>query len=91
MSFPSFDERVRETERRLLEWCRSSGRHVTADAAVYEEVAALLLDRSSGTLANWRALGGAGVAWYRAGRTGRVRYRLRDLAAYLERQRQEEP
>jgi hypothetical protein len=86
VSGPTFGERVADTEQRLLAWCRAAGHHITADGGVYEEIAALILDRSPGTLQNWRSNGGAGVPWYRS---GRVRYRLRDLADYLERQRQD--
>ena len=75
------------TVERLRRWCLDHGHLVTPDDCVRESVAALILDRSPGTVANWRANGGAAVPWFRSGRTGRVRYRLADLADYLEAQR----
>ncbi|MGE0579655.1 hypothetical protein [Reyranella sp.] len=72
------------TEAQLRAWCVEHGHFISPDDAVHEDVAALLLDRAPGTLANWRANGGAGVPFFRAGRTGRVRYRLRDLAAHID-------
>lgn len=68
----------------LRRWCAENGHAVAADGAVYEHVAAAILDRSPGTLRNWRARGGAQLPFYRHGRTGRVRYRLADLADALE-------
>lgn len=72
------------TEARLRSWCAVNGHFIAPDESVYEATAALLLDRAPNTLANWRANGGAGVPFFRAGRTGRVRYRLADLAAYID-------
>jgi hypothetical protein len=40
------------TVERLRRWCAESGHHITPDGAVHELVAALILDRSPGTLAN---------------------------------------
>ncbi len=55
---------------------------------MYEDAAAAILDRSAGTLRNWRSSGaGSALPFYRSGRTGRVRYRLTDLAELLEVQR----
>jgi hypothetical protein len=71
----------------LRRWCLDNSHCVTPDDAVHEATAALILDRSPGTVANWRANGGASLPWFRSGRTGRVRYRLSDLADYLEAQR----
>jgi hypothetical protein len=69
----------------LRRWCAAHGHHVTADGSVYEDVAAALLDRSPGTLRNWRSAGaGSMLPFTRHGRTGRVRYRLADLAELLE-------
>ncbi len=51
---------------------------------MYEDAAAAILDRSAGTLRNWRSSGaGSALPFYRSGRTGRVRYRLTDLAELL--------
>ena len=72
----------------LRDWCVANGHHVGADDSVYEHVAALILDRSPGTLKNWRSSGaGSALPFYRHGRTGRVRYRLTDLAELLAVQR----
>lgn len=69
----------------LRAWCRENGHHVTADGSVYEATAAAILDRSPGTLRNWRSSGaGSALPFYRHGRTGRTRYRLADLAELLE-------
>jgi hypothetical protein len=74
----------------LRRWCQANGHHVTADGAVYEDAAAAILDRSAGTLRNWRSSGaGSALPFYRSGRTGRVRYRLTDLAELLEVQRRD--
>ena len=67
----------------LRAWCADNGHHVTADGSVYEHVAAAILDRAPGTLRNWRAAASP-LPYVRHGRTGRVRYRLTDLAAMLE-------
>jgi len=71
----------------LRRWCREHGHAVLPDGSVYEEVAAAILDRSPGTLRNWRGRGGDQLPFYRHGRTGRIRYRLADLADALEGQR----
>lgn len=73
----------------LRAWCAENGHYVTADGSVYEEAAAAILDRSPGTLRNWRSAGGP-VPFTRHGRTGRVRYRLSDLVAALEAARYDE-
>jgi len=80
-------DRITETAARLERWCRQHGHHITPDHSVYEDVAAQILERSPGTLRNWRMDGGAVVPYYRPGRGARVRYRLTDLAAFIELQR----
>jgi phage terminase Nu1 subunit (DNA packaging protein) len=65
----------------LREWCVANGRVVSADGSVDAETAAAILERSVSTLTNWRAQG-LGPA-YRRG--GRIRYRLVDLAQYMDR------
>jgi hypothetical protein len=67
----------------LRGWCARSGKYVCADDAVFEDVAAEICGRSPGTLMNWRSQG-IGPQPYRHGATGRVRYRLRDIAAWLD-------
>jgi hypothetical protein len=77
-------ERIEETAALLERACLERGQWVSHDGRVYDDVAAEILGRSVGTLANWRANGGARVPFFRAGRRGRVTYRLRDLAEYIE-------
>jgi hypothetical protein len=72
---------------RLRRWCRENGHVVLPDASVYEDTAARILDRSPGTLKNWRGRGGDQLPFYRHGRSGRIRYRLTDLADAIEEQR----
>lgn len=81
------ETRVAETAAALERWCRENGHIVLAGDRVFEDAAALILDRAPGTLANWRSNGGAVVPFYRSRGRGRVTYRLRDLARYLEQQR----
>lgn len=68
---------------KLRAWCMENGHHISPDDSVYEEAAATILDRKPGTLRNWRTSGGP-LPFHRSGRTGRVRYSLEDLAAFLE-------
>lgn len=77
-------ERIDETTAQLERACRERGEWVSHDGRVFDDVAAEILGRTVGTLANWRSNGAAGVPFFRAGRRGRVTYRLRDLAAYIE-------
>jgi len=65
----------------LVRWCNENGRIVSADGAVDEETAALICELSRATMTNRRALGQPPVYHRRA---GRVRYRLVDLAAFLD-------
>lgn len=69
---------ARDPVGQLREWCRARGHWVGPDDRVPESVAALLLGRSSKTLANWRCdLEGPPFLKIR----GRIYYRLADLAA----------
>ena len=72
-----------DTFELIRRWCHKHGCFITPDEAVYEDDAALLLGRAPGTLANWRATL-SGPPYHRHGRTGRVRYRLRDIADFLD-------
>lgn len=67
----------------LRQWCAQNGHHLSPDGSVFEHVAAEILGRSPGTLRNWRSAGSS-LPYQRHGRTGRVRYRITDLAAMLE-------
>lgn len=58
----------------------SAGKHVTPDGRTNSDGAALVLDRSAGTLRNWRARG-IGPPWYGG---AKVLYRVRDLVEYNE-------
>ncbi len=71
------------TLAQLRDWCQRNGRHVAPDESVDEATAAEIVDRSPGTLTNWRAQG-IGPPYRRIGRTGRVRYPLAGIAAYLD-------
>ena len=71
-----------DTAALLRQWCRENGHHITADDSVYEPTAAILLDRAPNTLSNWRANGGGSVPFMRPG--GRIRYRITDLADYID-------
>lgn len=72
----------------LRAWCVANSHFVTVDDAVYESTAALILDRSPGTLKNWRSAG-CGPVWF-GRRTARVRYRLQDLCDFLNSQRHDD-
>jgi hypothetical protein len=73
------EEPQETTAASLLQWCRDRGYNVSADGSVVEDVAAAILERAPITLRNWRAQG-RGPRWRN---NGRVRYRLVDLAAWL--------
>ena len=72
-----------ETDQTITEWCRSNGHWISADGSVTAEVAALILDRSPATLRNWRTAK-EGPPYYQG---ARIKYRISDLAAHLERNR----
>jgi hypothetical protein len=74
----------RDTLTILKAWCDANRHHVAADGSVYEPVAAMILDRAPNTLSNWRVNGGMNVPFYRTPPNGRVRYRLRDLADFID-------
>lgn len=73
------------TAAMLREWCEENGHPVSADLAVSTEVAAAICEVSPLTMRNWRSLN-QGPPHYRR---GSVRYRLADLAAYLDASRAE--
>lgn len=73
------------TAAQLREWCAANGHHVSADLAVSTEVAAVICEVSPLTMRNWRSLN-VGPPHYRR---GSVRYRLADLAAFLNSTRSE--
>lgn len=77
------DERIAELVTLLAVWCEECGHAIDAAGRVAEPVAAEILARSPRTLANWRS-SGEGPAFYRG---SPVAYALRDLAAFIERQR----
>jgi hypothetical protein len=74
-----------KTAAQLREWCAENGHQVSADLAVSTEVAASICEVSPLTMRNWRSLN-IGPPHYRR---GSVRYRLADLAAYLDSRRSE--
>ncbi len=73
------EEPPETTAAQLATWCSDRGYNVSADDCVGEDGAAAILQRSPATLTNWRAMN-VGPAFHRR---GRVRYRLVDLAAFL--------
>jgi hypothetical protein len=68
------------TADRIREWCAINARYVSIDEAVDEETAAEILERARSTLANWRSAGRGP----RSFRRGRIRYRIDDLAEWLD-------
>ena len=80
------DSRVEETERLLLAAVREGGRWISGDQRVSEETAAWLLGIAPGSLANRRHAGTAPPSYRPA---GKVTYRLRDLAEFIEESRKE--
>ena len=85
--------RIEKTTARLLAVCEKRGMALTADDRVSESDAALLLGYTPGSFKNLRSTFGTGPAHYRrpAGAGGRVSYRVEDLAAWIERTREEDP
>ena len=77
-------DRIAATETVLHRAAESAGAFISGDGRVPEEVAAQLLGIAAGTLANQRRAG-SGPPFFRV--SGRVTYRLADLAALIERGR----
>jgi hypothetical protein len=70
----------------LRRTCRENGWGFPADR-VSEQTAARLLDRSPGTLRNWRSFGSRPLPYSRPGSgRGRITYRLADVAEFMDRQ-----
>ena len=80
---PDQESRIAYVEGMLLEAVREAGEPLTGDLRVGEQAAAQLLGVAVKTLRNWRAQL-EGPRYYRA---GRISYRLRDLAEFIERSR----
>jgi hypothetical protein len=81
------EARIDATAALLLESAREAGMALSGDARVGADDAAQLLGWSAGTLANARAEG-RGPPSYRAGiRGSKCSYKLYDLAAWIEAQR----
>ena len=80
-AWPAEVDDVDQLVAQLQDWCERHNYWISADGRVREQTAAELLDRSCGTLRNWR--NGCGeLRFYR--HRGRVTYALKDLATYLE-------
>lgn len=75
------EDAVASRLRELEHACQSRGLPVTGDQRVSEQVAAELLGRAPGTLANW-AYGDGTLPYTKV--SGRRTYRLADIAAFLE-------
>lgn len=73
--------RIEARVKELRDACQSTGRMVTPDGRVREEVAAELLGLAPGTLRNW-SYGDSPLPFTRVAR--RRTYRLADLAAVME-------
>jgi len=67
--------------------CERRGHWISLDGRVNRATAALLLDRSEGTLANWRA-GSNPLPFHRLGKRGAVTYSLLDIAQFVLRARE---
>lgn len=74
-------DQPRSPAQRLEQACRDRSLPVTIDGRVSEQVAAELLGRVSGTLANW-AYGSAPLAFVKI--RGRRTYRLTDIAEFID-------
>lgn len=68
----------------LKAWAEEHGHWIGPSETVTEQVAAQMLGRSENTLRGWRGTDGR-LAYTRSG--GRIRYRLADLAAFLDEKR----
>ena len=77
----SSPERQSTPAQRLEQACRDRALPVTVDGRVSEQVAAELLGRVPGTLANW-AYGSAPLAFVKI--RGRRTYRLTDIAEMID-------
>lgn len=82
-------DRIAATEETLADHCRLAGIAMTGDRRVTEQHAAQLLGLASGSLAKMRGEGRA-PASYKLGFAGaRLSYRLRDIAAWIEQNRED--
>lgn len=80
-SVPDLESRIAKRLQELLQACEDHQYFVTPDGRVREEIAALFLDKSPGTLRNW-SYGDSPIQPSRI--AGRRTYRLTDIAALLE-------
>lgn len=80
LSLPAPLDRVAEIEAALRVACIERGMVLTGDGSVGEADAAALLGLSGPTLAGWRATG-CRIPWRKL--SGRIQYRLADLAAFI--------
>lgn len=80
-------QRISATVTRLEAWCAEHGRWVSPDKRVREDVAAEILGMAPGTMRNRRAALAPVLPCYQV--SGRVTYRLDDLAALVESSRTE--
>jgi hypothetical protein len=86
IAVPDLAERIADCLATLEGTARASATPVTGDGRVSEADAAGLIGLAAGTLRNWRN-GHSPLPFYRAG--GRITYRLSDLAAYIEKARED--
>src|SRR4029450_6372250 len=81
------DAAVVDLVAQLERACRERDYWISADGRVSEFVAAQLLGRTSVTLRRWR-VNGAPLPFYR--NAGRITYRLREIAEFLESGREDD-
>lgn len=74
------EDRISATARALLDFVAEKDIWISGDGRVHEDVAAKLLGVAVGTLQNMRYEGTAPPHY----KHGRITYRVRDLAEYIE-------
>lgn len=84
----AIDGRVAGTEERLTASARAAGYWISGDGRIGEADLASLLGITPRTLANKRGAGDAPSSFRVAGGGHRVTYRIRDVATWIEEQRQ---
>lgn len=84
-------DRIIETESNIRAWCIATLRTITPDGRVSEETTADILGVEVRTLQNRRSLGTAPPHYRQAVGASRYSYSLKDVAIWLEMQREAPP